>query len=694
MIDQHAQVYLEEASELLTDLESTLLEMEENPSDLELVCRAFRALHTIKGSGSMFGFEEVASFTHDVETVFDLVRSSRLPVTSRLISLSLEARDHIRKLLFEPETSDREALSDEAQHITWAFREMIPTALQPQGQSEPRKIAEIKKMVPDIKVYRIHFAPDTEFFLFGANPVLLLDELQKLGPCTIVAHRESIPALDQYDPEKCYCSWDIILSSDASQEIIREVFMFVEDSCELRVEQICEEQDISEDFTYKRLGEILVEKGTLSREALIAALSSQKKVGELLIESGVVSSDHIDAAVAEQEHVNQLKEKKKEGESVNSIKVASDKLDRLVDLVGELVTVQANLSQTALRKSDPVLVSIAEEVERLTGELRDQTMGIRMLPIGSTFSRFKRLVRDLSKELGKEVELQTEGAETELDKTVIDRLGDPLVHLIRNSIDHGIETPNIRKTAGKNPAGIIQLSAIHSGGNVLIRIMDDGAGMDREVIRKKGVEKGLISSDASLTESEIFSLIFASGFSTAEKVTNVSGRGVGMDVVRRTIDLLRGSIDVQSEKGKGTTITLKLPLTLAIIDGLLVRISEGCFVLPLSTVEECIELTNEDVKNAHGKKLVNVRGEIVPYISLRERFAVDGGRPDLEQIVVVNLDGERIGFVVDDVIGEHETVIKSLGRFYRDVEGVSGATILGDGTVALILDVSKLASER
>jgi two-component system chemotaxis sensor kinase CheA len=299
-------------------------------------------------------------------------------------------------------------------------------------------------------------------------------------------------------------------------------------------------------------------------------------------------------------------------------------------------------------------------------------------------------VRDLSKELGKEIELTTEGAETELDKTVIEKLNDPMVHLIRNCIDHGVETPDFRSNIGKPAQGMIHLSAKHSGAYVLIEIVDDGAGLDADVIRSKAVEKGMIVPDAELTEKEIYSLILAPGFSTAKTVTNVSGRGVGMDVVKRAIDNLRGSIGITSQKGIGTTITLRLPLTLAIIEGLLVQIGKEYFVLPLSVVEECVELTREDIANAHGRHLANVRGQIVPYISLREQFAINGKKPEIEQIVIVGVEGHRVGFVIDNVIGEHQTVIKTLGRVYKDIEGISGATILGDGTVALILDIQKL----
>jgi two-component system chemotaxis sensor kinase CheA len=371
--------------------------------------------------------------------------------------------------------------------------------------------------------------------------------------------------------------------------------------------------------------------------------------------------------------------------------VAADKLDTLVDLVGELVTVQASLSRKAAQEEDAELLAISEKVERLTVELRDNTMGIRMLPIGTTFSKFKRLVRDLSGELGKEVVLATEGGETELDKTVIERLNDPLVHIIRNCIDHGIESPESREASQKPRHGTVTLSAVHSGAEVLIRISDDGRGLDTEGIRRKAEARGLISPDEELTEKEVYNLIFSPGFSTAERITGVSGRGVGMDVVKRGIENLRGTIEVDVDKGRGMTVTLKLPLTLAIIDGLLVQIGDTSFVAPLSAVEECRELTREDLRRANGRNVLSVRDELVPFVPLRGLFGINGGKPAIEQIVIADLEGYRIGFVVDQIVGEHQTVIKNLGKTYKDAKGISGATILADGTVALILDVSGLA---
>ena len=682
MIDIHREAYREEAQEHLIELEDALLELEGSPDNMDLIGKIFRAMHTIKGSGAMFGFDDIANFTHEVETVFDLVRIGKIPVTKRLIDLTLQGRDCIRMMLQGDE-------NDQAfvEHIHSAFKEF---AAEQNVQVTADTNDKDKQIVVSEEplTYLIQFRPHQDIFLNGTNPILLFNELRELGSFNAIAQLGSMPSLESFNPELCHTCWDIILTTNKGIDAIRDVFIFVEDVTDIKIE-IVDEGDCDEN--YKKLGEILVDRGDLSLEDLKVNLKRQKRIGEILVDEGLVSPDKVQSALAEQEQVREIREKNRARENgMSSIRVAADKLDKLVNLVGELVTVQARLTREVAIENNPKLVSIAEGVEGLTEELRDTTMSIRMLPIGTTFSKFKRLVRDLSGELGREVNLYTEGAETELDKTVIEKLNDPLVHIIRNSIDHGIEPPSVREALGKPRQGRLLLSAKHSGTNVLIEISDDGAGLDKEKIKIKAIEKKLILPDAEVSENKISSLIFAPGFSTAENVTNVSGRGVGMDVVKRAIDALRGSIDVKSENGMGTIITLKLPLTLAIIDGLLVKIGVSSFVLPLSLVEECVELSRGDVDNSHGRHIANVRGQFVPYVRLREEFGIDGRTPDTEQIVITEIERNRVGFVVDSVIGQHQTVIKTLGRIYRDTRGISGATILGDGTVALIMDVQRL----
>ncbi len=694
MIDQHKEAFKEEALELLTELETSLLELEEAPEDIELISRVFRAMHTIKGSGAMFGFSRISKFTHEVETVFDLVRNGAIPVTKELVDLTLKARDQILLLLNATEEA-ADADEENRKDIITAFRNLasISESGNQDNSVPPGDTALVRSTCQENMTYRIRFKPSEEIFLTGTNPAVLLDELTQLGSCKIIAHLDKIPDIHEIDPEKCYVYWDILLTTDKGIDAIEDVFIFVKDDSNLKISAIGTLGDTEEDPSYKKLGEILVERGDITVEAMQEILSSQKRFGEILLDKGLVNTSQIHSALVEQQHVREVLQKKQNADTTNSVRVPSEKLDKLIDLVGELVTVQAHLSQISASRMDQQLSIIAEEVERLTVELRDNALNIRMLPIGTTFSKFKRLVRDLSAELGKEIEMVTEGADTELDKNVIEKLGDPLVHLIRNSIDHGIEDPQVRKVKGKPNQGTIFLKAEHSGDSVLVTIKDDGAGLNREAIRDKAIERGLLLSGTELPDKELFSLIFAPGFSTAKKVTGVSGRGVGMDVVKKAIDSLRGSIEMSSTHGSGTTIQIRLPLTLAIIESLLVKIDGEGFVIPLSLVEECIELSREDRRKNNGRHLVNVRDKIVPYIPLREQFELKGEQPDIEQVVITNIGGNRIGFVVDAVVGEHQTVIKTLGRAYKHAQGVSGATILGDGSVALILDIPQLTEE-
>jgi two-component system, chemotaxis family, sensor kinase CheA len=689
-MNRHREAFREEAYELLSELETALLELEEKPGDKELIGRVFRAMHTIKGSGAMFGFDDVATFTHEVETVYDQVRDGKIAVDKILIDLTLKARDLVQKMV-DGATADK----SESARIIESFRSLLineppaeeESSLERKPEANPPDKIKIESEDSSTEVlYRIQFRPDASLFAKGMNPVLLLNELKGLGECIVVARTDAVPVLKDMDPESNYLYWDIVMGTGKGINAIRDVFIFVEDDCELKIDVI-DNQGGLDGSVYKRLGEILLEKGDVTLEDLQRALANQKPIGEILAEAGAVNRCAVESALAEQQQVKKSLKRKQEAAASSSIRVAADKLDILVDLVGELVTVQASLSQKASIQKDPQLTAIAEQVERLTGELRDNTMSIRMLPIGTSFSNLKRLVRDLSNELGKEVIIITEGGETELDKTVIERLNDPLVHVIRNCIDHGIEAPDVREASGKPRKGTVSLSALHSGAHVLIKISDDGEGLEPGVIRKKAIEKGLINTDDILSESELFAQIFTPGFSTANHLTDVSGRGVGMDVVKRSIEALRGSIEVESKKGSGTTITLKLPLTLAIIDGLLVELGKEHFVMPLAAVEECIELKRKDATKTNGRHIVNVRGQMIPYVLLRELFKIREEPPEIQQIAIAEMDGGSIGFVVDRVIGEHQTVIKTLGKVYGNAKEFSGATLLADGSVALILDM-------
>lgn len=651
------QNFLLEADDWLARIEESALDVNVERPDEETINQLFRAFHTIKGSGSMFGFDDVAAFTHHVETALDKVRGGTLALSQELLDLVLEARDQIKTML-QASQGGEPASAEAGERIIAAL-----CALQniDDSQSSPQPVEELRtNMTPEDGVcctFHIHFRPDRALLTYGTNIGLLLNELRAMGECSITAHTEKIPVLAEIQPEQCYLWWDIILTTSKNENAIKDVFIFVDDGSEIVI---------------KQTGVAVEEKPENQ------PLASSPRT--------------LTASPAVQKQINRIarKDVRKASSMDATIRVSSERLDRLVTLVGEMVMNHSRLRQVAMMTDIPLLLGPVEELERLVDELRDSVLGIRMMPIGATFSRFKRLVHDLSSELGKEIDLVTEGAETELDKTVLDQLGDPLVHLIRNSLDHGIESAEVREHCGKPRRGTIRLTAKHIGSNVVVTIHDDGKGLHTEAIRAKAIEKKLVSADATLTEKEIYNLILLPGFSTAEQVTSVSGRGVGMDVVRRQIDSLRGAISITSEPGKGTAISLTLPLTLAIIEGLLVEIGRDQFIVPMANVTENVELHRSERAKNNGRNLIEVRGELVPYIRLRELFSEADGELDLEKIVIIQHEDQRVGIVVDRVLGSHQTVIQSLGRVYRNIEIVSGVTIMGDGRVALIFDLAGL----
>ena len=663
-IEKGRAAYLVEAAELLEELESALLELENTPDDDDLINRVFRAMHTIKGSGGMFGYTTIEHFTHEIENVYNAVRDGKIKINRKLIDLTLEAGDQIRQLLQEDD-SDSETGAEAREALTQQFLEFLPKTEETAEGSTPAANASPSHSAANGSfLYSILLAPKAEIFRTGTNPIFLLQELCDLGHCEVIADASGIPALDAIDPEVNYLSWQIWLYTSQDVNAIRDVFIFVEDDCEISIEK--------------------------SPQAIPDSI--KKQFPELKTPVRDTSSPQKSTAGKEREEPQQKQDKTVQAQcgAMSSIRVASDKLDHLVNLVGEMVIAQARLNQISQANHDTELTLLAEEMDRLMNDLREVSMNMRMVPLGTLFQKFNRLVRDLSRSQNKEVDFIVEGGETELDKNMIEKLNDPLIHLIRNAIDHGIEADAVRMINMKPKRGEIRISASHSGTNVLIRVQDDGAGLDPEKIRKRAIERQIISPDTTLSEKEIYHLIFMPGFSTKNEITSVSGRGVGMDVVLRNVQSLNGSVDVESVKGKGSTVTLRLPLTLGIIDGLLVKVEEEHFVFPLSTVEECVELINH---NGHSKKqsrMIDIRGHAVPYVRLREQFYSSNEIPNIEQLLVMRVNGERIGFTVDTIIGEQQIVIKQLGKMYQDIRGLSGATILGDGTVALILDTQQL----
>ena len=652
-----AETFRQEAAELLDSLETVLLDLGQRPQDRDLVDAAFRALHTIKGSGAMFGFDRVAAFTHDFETAFDLIRKGRIDANRDIVTVSLSAKDYIRTLIEDPDSTDPiigEAIVEELQRLVGDGGGKASKAAAPVAIAAPQEDAPASG-------WRIEIAFEPDILRNGTNPLVLLDDLRALGPCRIEGFLDAVPELDALDPVSCLVTWVVELEAACAPEEIEDVFMFVRDEMKLVIAPLGTDDLILE-------------------EDVPAA-----------IEPAAVFAPAMEMAVPIERPTAEKVERRSE-DKTSTVRVQAERLDELMDRVGELVIAQARLSQIANSSHDLTIKAIAEEIERLASGLRDTTMGVRMVPMGSLFGRFRRLVHDLSRDLGKPVDFVTVGEETEMDKTMIERLADPLVHLIRNAIDHGIESADRRGQTSKSATGRIELSARYVGAQVLVTVQDDGAGLDTARIRAKAEEQGLIQPGANLSEHEIHQFLFHPGFSTAKTISALSGRGVGMDVVKRTIEAMRGSIDLTTVPGHGSSVTLRLPLTLAIIDGLLIRVGEGRYIIPLSAVEECVELTAADEARARGRSFLNVRGDLVPFLRLRELFDAEGQADPYQKIIITAIGDTRVGLVVDQIIGSHQTVIKSLSKLHSDVTMFSGATILGDGSAALILDAAQLVT--
>ncbi|MCU4178662.1 chemotaxis protein CheA [Bosea sp. BH3] len=655
------EIFRQEAAELLDSLETVLLDLGQTPQDRDLIDAAFRALHTIKGSGAMFGFDRVAAFTHDFETAFDLIRKGRIDANRDIVTVSLSAKDYIRTLIEDPDSTDPiigEAIVEELHRLIGVSDGAVGKATAIEAAPETAAAAS---------GWRIEIAFEPGILRNGTNPLALLDDLRALGTCRVEAVLDDVPELDALDPASCLITWTVALEAPCTVDEIEDVFMFVRDEMKL----------------------------------VIAPLGADEPVAELIPEpvaeqsappARVVTAPTEAAAPAEKPVAEKVEIARRSDDKTSSVRVQAERLDELMDRVGELVIAQARLSQIANSSHDLAIKAIAEEIERLASGLRDTTMGVRMVPMGSLFSRFRRLVHDLSRDLGKPVDFVTVGEDTEMDKTMIERLADPLVHLIRNAIDHGIESADRRGQTAKSATGRIELAARYVGAQVLVTVQDDGAGLDTARIRAKAEENGLIQPGANLSEHEIHQFLFHPGFSTAKTISALSGRGVGMDVVKRTIEAMRGTIDLTTIPGHGSSVTLRLPLTLAIIDGLLIRVGEGRYIIPLSAVEECIELTAADEARAKGRSFLNVRGELVPFLRLRELFDADGEADPHQKVIVTSIGDTRVGLVVDQIIGSHQTVIKSLSKLHSDVTMFSGATILGDGSAALIMDVAQLVT--
>jgi len=750
-MDDALHTFIVEAGELLEDMESALLRIEQMPDDADTINAIFRAAHTIKGSAGLFGFDHVVAFTHVAENVLDKVRNGEIAMTSELVAIFLAVGDHLASLIAciaagsEPDAdSQNTATALVAQLGTYLGQSSQLSCQASAAEAELQLEKEGGDGVgSDNWHLSLRFGPD--ILRNGMDPLSFIRYLGTFGSIVeIVTIADAVPALSEMDPESSYLGFEIAFRTTADKATIEGAFEFVRDDAIIHIlpphSLISEYQRLIGELPQEdlRLGEILVRCGTLTPSELDAALNRQadhpdgpaRQLGEVLVDQKLVQPRVVEAALDKQKQV-------KESKNAESglIRVNADKLDEHINLIGELIIASAGASLIAQQTGNPALLEAMARLSRLVEEVRDSALTLRMVQIGATFKRFQRVVRDVSAELGKDIRLEISGGETDLDKTVVEKIGDPLTHLVRNSMDHGIEPAEVRLACGKPAHGTLHLNAYHDSGSIVIEVADDGGGLKRERILAKAIERGLIKPEQQLSDQEIYQLIFLPGFSTVEQVSNLSGRGVGMDVVRRNITALRGTVDIDSSEGIGTTMRIRLPLTLAIIDGFLVGVNASSFVVPLDMVVECVELSAQQTADSHGRDHLNLRGEVLPFIRLKQLFDVpeappvnvevveddaqtDAFRqgtssslltaegtaalandPELtfllnpvarENVVVVHYAGRRAGLVVDKLMGEFQTVIRPLGEVFNGLDGISGFTILGNGNVALILDVPGL----
>lgn len=684
--DAIKQVFLAETKELLENLENDIVHYEETKEE-GLIHSIFRYVHTLKGGSGMAGYDDIFSLTHALENILDSVRNGIIPFNELMADVIFASIDVIRLRLYDE--VDEAKLQDRFELLKTKIQE-IEAVLQ-----KPKEEATISPDKQEKESYYNFFRVKAKFrgdiFQHGIDPLIIIEDLASLGVVqNLRVNRNDIPLLDDIDPEKCYLCWDIILKTKHKEEALDDVFIFVRDENEIIITNVTKNyvlEPVIEDVP--KLGELLISKGMLSEkeynDVLLEHEKTKKKVGEIAVSKGYIEEDDLSVALKEQEQI-------KKHISTSTLRVDARKVDSLMNLLGEMVIGFSGVKRIVEEIEDEKAYRLNNAlygVDRIIREFQEHLMRIRMVPIGPVFEQYRRFIRDMSKSLGKKIRLEICGGDTEIDKTVIERISDPLKHLIRNAIDHGIEEPTIRVAKGKLQEGIISLKAYHQEGNIYIEIADDGAGIDKEAVIQKAITMGLIKNTDELTDIKIYELLFNPGFSTAKQVGDLSGRGVGLDVVKTSIEALRGSVEVVSQVGNGTTFVIKLPLTLAIIDGMLVKVAYETFIIPILSIVESIKPKPGDIKTIENKgEVVHVRGEYVPLVRLYKEFNLPQTieNPWDGLIVIVESQGKALGLVVDELIGQQQIVIKSLDNDITSSRAISGAAILGDGTIALIID--------
>jgi two-component system chemotaxis sensor kinase CheA len=705
--------YFTESRELLDAMEMSLLALEKDDSDSDSINSIFRSVHTIKGNSGMFGYDKIGEFTHLLENLLVCVRNGKLDLSDEMTALFLECHDFMMNLIDYFEDDCNTDLDPDNAEVFAILAEKINGYLEHpacEAAAALSSVSEVTSCCDDEMTvcndcWHISLRFGEKVFQEGLDPYSFIRYLTEKGEIQhIRTVSDRIPEAEYMNPELCYLGFEIDFRSTVTKSDIENIFEFVKDDCEIRIlpprTGISDYVRLIETLPEKpmRIGEMLREIGSLTSSELERALQLQsiqgkisldetekEFVGKILVDEKMIQKPVLEAALEKQQSVRRREESDR-----RTIRVEAEKLDRLINLIGELVITGSNVKQISESEEKTGLVKAVNDMSKLIEEIRGSSMGIRMVQIGETFSRFERVVRDLSRERGKKINFIVMGGETELDKTLIDKLADPLIHLIRNSVDHGIGTPEERTNAGKPAVGTLTLNAFHETGSIVIEVKDDGCGLDRDKILDKAIEQGLARADQVYQDFEIQQFIFQPGFSTAAEVTNISGRGVGMDVVKKNIESLRGNVMIESEPGEGTTMRIHLPLTLAIIDGFMVRIAGSHYVLPLDMVTECTEVHRDDLDLREGGNYINLRGDVLPFMKMREFFREKGEEPVKHKVVVVEHARRKVGLIVDELVGEFQTVIKPLGKIFNRLQWISGSTILGTGEVAYILDIPRL----
>ncbi|PWE00674.1 chemotaxis protein CheA [Marinilabilia rubra] len=692
--------FIDEALDNIADLEQALMALELSPNAKELVERVFRSLHSLKGGGAMFGFDRLSEFTHRMENIYEMIRSGQLCVSSELLAVTLQSVDLLRDLLEEPGEVGhqlKQRCKSMEKAIDAVVREetekMLLTVARHSGNEK-----EEQDTPNGVATYFIHFYPQADILENGTNLLYLLDDLKELGQMVPMPGVQSVPVLQNLNPVSSYVFWDIFLATDKGINEIKDVFIFVENEAVLEIHKISNSDLFGSEQFISKMSELSERQKKVDLSEIVSIASNyEESITEVNSQLHEANADEKSSSSVSQKHDkdnsctagNNGNGKRR---TSSSIRVSTDKIDNLMNLVSEMVISQERLNMIASQHHIPELKIVSETVQKLTSQLRDSTFSISLIPIETLLTRFQRLVHDVSNDVGKKIDLKAEGLDTELDKTMIESLTDPLLHILRNSIDHGIETPDKRRKEGKHEIGTIHLKAFYSGANVIIEISDDGAGIDPEKVKAKAIEKGIIPEDMELSRQDMLNMVFRSGFSTNEKITELSGRGVGMDVVMRNIQAVRGKVNIDSHKGKGTTVSITLPLVLSIIDGLLVKIDQTEYVIPLSLTDRIFPVKASEIEKSFNN-IISLGGNQMSFFDLRKELKAGGKAPEKMQMIVINYNEVKIALAVDFVIGKIQAVLKPLGKLYHSQKLISAATIMGDGSIALVLDTNAIVEE-